>query len=161
MTLILTPDQTTFLQGPVSINVGAVGRDGWPCVCRAHGLSVSRGRDYVTVILSETYGRAVLDAIGDGSGVSVVASRPATHATLQFKASTASCAKTGTAQQALASRCVAVFGDELVNLGYGDSLRVALTQLMQTESLVALRVVPEILFDQTPGPKAGQVLARA
>ena len=44
MPLTLTPDQAAFLQGPLSINVGAVGRDGWPCVTRAQGIVVARDR---------------------------------------------------------------------------------------------------------------------
>jgi len=37
MSIRISAEQAAFLQGPLSINVGAVGRDGWPCVCRAQG----------------------------------------------------------------------------------------------------------------------------
>ncbi|MBS0328844.1 MAG: hypothetical protein JSR30_03255, partial [Proteobacteria bacterium] len=52
MSVQLTVEQTAFLQGPLSMNVGAVGRDGWPCVCRAQGVMVARDRRTLTVLLS-------------------------------------------------------------------------------------------------------------
>lgn len=158
MSVQLTVEQTAFLQGPLSMNVGAVGRDGWPCVCRAQGVMVARDRRTLTVLLSAGRGRAVIDA---GSGITLVVSRPSTHATLQLKASAATRATTGAAQRACSARCVAAFADELKGLGYGAGLEQALAALLPTDDLLALRFAPEIVFDQTPGPDAGRVLARA
>lgn len=56
---------------------------------------------------------------------------------------------------------MAAFADELKGLGYGAGLEQALAALLPTDDLVALRFAPEIVFDQTPGPDAGRVLARA
>ena len=86
MSLQLSAAQATFLQGPVSINIAATGRDGWPCVCRGQGCMVARDRLTVTLLLSARRGREVLDALDAGSGIAAVFSRPATHATLQLKA---------------------------------------------------------------------------
>jgi hypothetical protein len=36
-----------------------------------------------------------------------------------------------------------------------------LIDIMATSDLVALRFAPEVVFDQTPGPAAGRVLAAA
>jgi hypothetical protein len=161
--LILSPEQIAFLQGPLSMNVGAVGRDGWPCVCRAQGVLVARDRRALTVLLSASRGRAVLEALDAGSAVTLVASRPSTHATLQFKASGAARAGAGVsaAQRAASARCVAAFAGELETLGYAAELKATLAAVLPTDDLVALRVVPEIVFDQTPGPGAGRVLVRA
>ncbi|MBW8365687.1 MAG: hypothetical protein K0M39_14155 [Rhizobium sp.] len=160
MSVQLTVEQTAFLQGPLSMNVGAVGRDGWPCVCRAQGVMVTRDRRALTVLLSASRGRAVIDALDAGSGITLVVSRPSTHATLQLKASAATRVKTGAAQRACSAHCVAAFADELKGLGYGAGLEQALAALLPTDDLVALRFAPEIVFDQTPGPDAGRVLAR-
>jgi hypothetical protein len=51
MSVQLSVEQAAFLQGPLSMNVGAVGRDGWPCVCRAQGAVVARDRRALTVLL--------------------------------------------------------------------------------------------------------------
>jgi hypothetical protein len=161
MSVQLTVEQTAFLQGPTSMNVGAVGRDGWPCVSRAQGIMVARDRRTVTVLLSASRGRAVIDALDAGSGITLVVSRPATHATLQLKAAWATQVKTGAAHRACSARSVAAFAGELMALGYGTVLEQALATLLSTNDLVALRFVPEIVFDQTPGPDAGRVLARA
>lgn len=158
---ILTPEHVAFLQGPLSMNVGAVGRDGWPCVCRAQGVLVARDRRALTVLLSASRGRAVLEAIDAGSAITLVVSRPSTHATLQFKAPAAARVGVSASQRAASARCVAAFGGELEMLGYAQGLKETLAAVLPTDDLAALRVVPEIIFDQTPGPAAGRVLARA
>jgi hypothetical protein len=161
MSLQLSVEQAAFLQGPASMNVGAVGRDGWPCVCRAQGVMVARDRLSLTVLLSATRGHAVIDALDAGSGITLVVSRPATHATLQLKAATATRTKVGAAHRACSARNVEAFAGELKTLGYGEGLKPALAALLPTDDLVALRFAPEVVFDQTPGPDAGRVLARA
>lgn len=158
--LILSPEQTAFLQGPLSMNVGAVGRDGWPCVCRAQGVVVARDRRSLTVLLSASRGRAVLEALDAGSAITLVVSRPATHATLQLKATRAVRVGVSPAHRATSARCVAAFAGELETLGYATDLETTLASVLPTDDLVALRFVPEIVFDQTPGPGAGRVLAR-
>lgn len=157
----LSAEQAAFLQGPLSMNVGAVGRDGWPCVCRAHGAVLARDRRALTVLLSSTRSRAVLDAIDAGSGVTLVASRPATHATLQFKAATAERVAVKARHRALNAHYAKAFGGELAALGFGDALVEGLVAMLTASDLVALRFVPQIVFDQTPGPQAGRVLMQA
>jgi hypothetical protein len=159
MSVQLSAEQAVFLQGPVSINVAATGRDGWPCVCRAQGFVVARDRRAVTVLLSARRGRDVLDALDAGSGIAVVFSRPATHATLQLKAPGATRAAPSAALRACNGRYALDFADELARLGYGTELGAGIVALMSAVDLVALRFAPAIVLDQTPGPAAGQVLA--
>ncbi len=161
MPLTLTPDQVAFLQGPLSMNLGAVGRDGWPCVTRAQGIVVARDRRSLTVLLSAARGRAVLDALDAGSAVTLVASRPLTHETLQLKAARAERVPLSAAHKATSARYVTAFGNELAALGYGEAATAALATILTTDTLAALRFLPDIVFDQTPGPRAGTVLARA
>lgn len=158
MSLQLSAAQATFLQGPVSINIAATGRDGWPCVCRGQGCMVARDRLTVTLLLSARRGREVLDALDAGSGIAAVFSRPATHATLQLKAGQASRATVSAALRAGNARYARQFADELMELGYGADLGQGIVNLTAASDLTALRFAPEIVFDQTPGPAAGRVL---
>ena len=157
----LTTEQAAFLQGPVSINVAASGRDGWPCVCRAQGCVVARDRRTVTVLLSARRGRDVLDALDAGSGIAAVFSRPAAHATLQLKAGRATRAGSSSMLRACNARYADALAGELVELGYGAGLGEGIVRLMSASDLVALRFAPDIVFDQTPGPAAGRVLSAA
>jgi len=159
MSVLLTVEQAAFLQGPVSINVAASSRDGWPCVCRAQGCVVGRDRKTVTVLLSARRGREVLDALDAGSGIAAVFSRPTTHTTLQLKAGCATRGASSAALRACNGRYAQGFADELVKLDYGADLGQGLIAVMSVSDLVALRFAPEIVFDQTPGPAAGRVLA--
>lgn len=157
----LSAEQAAFLQGPLSINIAASGRDGWPCVCRAQGCVVARNRGTVTVLLSARHGREVLDALDAGSGIAAVFSRPATHATLQLKADRATRVAPNAALRACNARYARDFASELVALGYGDGLAQGIIDLLSSGDLVALRFAPDIVFDQTPGPAAGRILATA
>jgi len=161
MSVQLSAEQAAFLQGPVSINVAAAGRDGWPCVCRAQGCMVAHDRKVVTVLLSTRRGQAVLDALDGGGGIAVVFSRPATHATLQLKAGQATRTALKTSHRNCATLYARALADELVTLGYGAELGQGLIAMMTASDLVALRFAPDIVFDQTPGPAAGRVLAAA
>ncbi|MBI3431653.1 MAG: hypothetical protein HY018_05515 [Hydrogenophilales bacterium] len=159
MSVQLTVEQAAFLQGPVSINVAAAGRDGWPQVCRAQGCVIARDRRTVTLLLSARRGRELLDALDAGSGIAAVFSRPSTHATLQLKAVRAERVTLNAALRADNGRYAQAFADELVGLGFGAELGQNLTTVMTSNDLTALRFAPEIVFDQTPGPAAGRVLA--
>ena len=161
MKVQLTAEQAAFLQGPVSINIAASGRDGWPCVCRAQGCTVARDRKTVTVLLSARRGREVIDALDAGSGIAAVFSRPATHATLQLKAAHATRMALNAAHRSCGQRYARAFADELMTLGYGAELGQGLLAVMAANDLIALRFAPEVVFDQTPGPTAGHVLATA
>jgi hypothetical protein len=103
----------------------------------------------------------VIEALDAGSGIAVVFSRPATHATLQLKATHAMRVAAHTAQRTCGVRYAQAFADELVALGYGAELGRGLIAVMAANDLIALRFMPEIVFDQTPGPTAGRVLAAA
>jgi hypothetical protein len=160
MSVQLTVEQAAFLQGPVSMNVAATGRDGWPHVCRAQGCVITRDRRTVTLLLSANRGREVLDALDAGSGIAAVFSRPSTHATLQLKAAHAARTALNTALRECNEHYAQAFADELKALQrFGADLKQNLITVMTSHDLVALRFAPDIVFDQTPGPAAGRVLA--
>jgi hypothetical protein len=158
MPVPLSHEQAAFLQGPVSINVAATGSDGWPVVCRAQGCSVARDRRSVTLLLSARQASAVLAANG---AIAAVFSRPASHATLQIKARGATRVPLTAAHRACHARYRSRLGDELGSLGYGSDLVQGLKLMLSSSDLVALRLSPDVIFDQTPGPDAGRVLARS
>ncbi|MFZ0107676.1 MAG: hypothetical protein WAK92_12520 [Thiobacillus sp.] len=161
MPVPLSPEQAAFLQSPVSINVAATGSDGWPVVCRAQGCSVARDRHSVTLLLSARQASAVLAALTANGAIAAVFSRPASHATLQIKAHGATRVPLTAAHRACHARYSSRLGDELAGLGYGSDLVQGLKLMLSSGDLVALRLSPEVIFDQTPGPDAGRVLARA
>jgi hypothetical protein len=101
----------------------------------------------------------VLDALDAGSAITLVASRPATHMTLQFKAAGAERVGVNTAHKRASARCLTAFGAELAGLGYGDDMAERLAAIFPTDQLAGLRFAPDVVFDQTPGPQAGKVLA--
>lgn len=152
----LSPDQAAFLQGPVSINLAASGPDGWPCVARAQGCAVARDRRALTVLVAASSARAVLDALDAGSALAVVFARPLTHVTLQLKATHATRVPVTPALRTCNGRYAAAFGAELGSLGYSDSMVQGLVRMLTAPDMVGLRLAPEAIYDQTPGPNAGR-----
>lgn len=161
MSLQLSAAQAAFLQGPLSINVAATGSDGWPLVCRAQACLVARDRCTVTVLLSARRAREVLLALGARSVFACAFTRPATHATLQLKARTHERVPVTAAFRQRAARSLEAFAAELAGLGFGPELTGGVIDAMTSDDLVAVRFTPDIVFDQTPGPDAGRVLAAA
>ena len=159
MSVQLSSEQAAFLQGPVSINVSAVGRDGWPCVTRAHGVMVARDRRALTILLSARRAPALLEALDAGSGIAAAFTRPATHATLQFKAPRATRVAITAAHRRCNASYAAAFAGEIGELGFDDDVVQGVVRLLTANDLVAMRMTPAIAFDQTPGPAAGRVLA--
>ena len=157
----LSSDQAAFLQGPVSINLAASGPDGWPCVARAQGCVVARDRRTLTVLIATSTARALLDALAAGSAIAVVFARPLTHVTLQLKATHATRVAVTPALRTCNGRYAEAFGAELGSLGYSDAMVQGLVRMLTAPDMVALRLAPEAIYDQTPGPNAGRRLEPA
>jgi hypothetical protein len=80
---------------------------------------------------------------------------------LQLKAGSAARVAVSAAHKLASARCVAAFGAELDALNYGTGMAALVTAALPAGHLVGLRLAPEVVFDQTPGPQSGKVLAGA
>lgn len=146
-----------FLQGGVSICIGACDRDLMPTLVRATGCRIAPDRCKVTVFLSATQGALVLRAIRDNGMVTAVFSEPSTHKTVQLKGRDAEIGGLQPGDIHIVERYRGAFSRELEPLGFEEILIRTLLACPPAD-LVSLSFTPCEAYSQTPGPKAGEPL---
>ena len=144
----------------VSVIVGASDPELVPSVMRAVGSQVSAEGEHVTVYLNRSQSKQLLRNVATTDRLAVVFSEPSTHRTLQLKARGVRVREASDADVPVLQAYLASMTVELGKIGIGPTL-VAAMLACRLEDVVALEFSPEEAFDQTPGPRAGQPIARA
>lgn len=160
-TSIAAPIETEhvrFMEGRVSISLGACDAGRLPSVCRALGCRVSPDRMRITLFLSASQGRLLLADVRASGAIAVAFSLPSTHRTLQMKGCDARVLPLVAGDAALVDGYRDGFVRELEPLGY-DPLLVRTFLACADDDLVAIEFTPAEAYDQTPGPRAGEPLA--
>jgi hypothetical protein len=156
-TPLLEEKWSTFIQGGVSI-VAASGDSGKvPSIVRAVGCRLSADRKKVTVLVSSSQGKELLDAVRSTGAIAVVFAQPSTHITIQLKSSDARVTQARASDADVVERYTRAFCADLILLGYGESFTRALLWCDEAE-LIAVTFTPDKAFLQTPGPGAGDFL---
>jgi hypothetical protein len=146
-----------FMQGGISLNIGACGADLRPSVARAVGCRIAQDRRTVRILVSQVQAAPVLEHVRATGALAAVFSEPATHRTVQLKGVDASVEPAGAADLGAAATYRQAFIDHLEPLGYAPALIGALLACPDAD-LVAVRFTPMAAFSQTPGPDAGRAL---
>lgn len=149
--------RAAFLAGPVAINVASRSPALVPSVARAFGCRVAADRRTLTVFLAERRARAVLRDLRDGAPVAVAFSRPKTHISLQVKGERAEILEFSPVDREVMRAYGAAFAAEICALGYSGEFAGRLIAPVD-EPAVGVRLAPVALFEQTPGPRAGERL---
>lgn len=155
--VLLDEARAAFIQRFVGINVAARDADRLPSVTRGLGCKVSTDRREVTVFVSVPRAERVLAALRDNGVIAVVFGQPTTHASLQLKGSDARIGPLEDGDRAVIEACRESFVADLAQVGYTPEFARASVP-SSDEELVAVRFTPSAVFDQTPGPGAGQRL---
>lgn len=157
---VLPSEMLALMRRGVSVLVGSRDDQMRPSLMRAMGSKVSADGAQVTVYLSRRQAGALLDGLVAGAPLSVVFSEPTQHRTVQLKASRAAAVR-GAGEQDLPAlqRYRAAMEYELEQVGMPRALTGAMLAF-RLEDLAAVEMVPEVAFEQTPGPLAGRALTR-
>ena len=156
-TIELPEDIAAFIQSGVSMTLASRDDRFVPSIAKGVGCRVSPGRGSVTLLVFASAAEALLRDIAHGGPLAVVFSRPTTNQTLQIKGREVTGAPAGPADVALTRRYLALFAEELRRLGWSPDY-VHDVFWHDPVDLVALHLVPEGAFQQTPGPGAGAAL---
>lgn len=157
---MLTPDLIAMIDRGVSAIVASRSRDHRPSAMRAVGSCIAPDGRFVTVYLTRPHSRQLLQDLDDTGMIAVVFSDPASHRTVQLKASAASIRPAETADEAVLERYLRSMERNLEQIGlHGPYARIMLQHKL--EETLAVSFSPEQAFDQTPGPQAGRALGSA
>jgi Pyridoxamine 5'-phosphate oxidase len=148
----------TFLEGPVSVVVGTRDSRRVPEITRAWGPRVSEDRRSVSLCVPLATSRKTLDNLEANGEIAVTFSLPTNYRTFQLKGRRATAAEPDSADLAAVERHREAFAEVNEPLGQPRAQVEAFwrAEIETSAALVRILFAPEQVFDQTPGPGAGQ-----
>ena len=150
----LPEELVDFVESGVSVLIGTRDAALEPEAQRAVGAIASRDRSRIEVLVPELTGRRTLANLEAGSPVAVTFSRIVDHRTVQVKGPCAAVRAANAQEVVVALRYVAAFTEALYFIGMSR----ATARRLRIEPLWVVEVVVGELFEQTPGPSAGEKL---
>lgn len=122
-----------------------------PALTRGWAVAVSTDGGELTLCLEAADGSPTRTNLEASGAVAITCSRPTTYRTVQVKGEVAAVEEPTAEQLEAVARHAAAFSAEVEPLG----LPPRAGERLLGGGLVAVRVRPLEVFDQTPGPKAG------
>jgi hypothetical protein len=154
----LPPQLVAKMAGGVSVLVASRDEKLRPSVMRAMGSRVDAGSGVVTVFLSRRQSADLLRDIERCGHIAAMFSQPSTHLSVQLKASRAQIGPATESDRARLESYLAAMEKEIAAVHFPVHLARAMLS-WRLEDLVAVSFEPEQVFEQTPGPRAGAILA--
>ena len=158
MTTLLDADRIAMVAKGVSAIVASCSVALQPSIMRAVGSHISADGRCVTVYLRRSQSRQLLQDIADTGRIAVVFSEPSTHHTLQLKAGQAQQRPATTDDLPVLQAYLRSMEHEVGLVGWGPHY-VGAMLAAPLDDVVAVSFIPDAAFDQTPGPRAGSVIA--
>ena len=144
-------DITRCLDQNVSVMVGSVDSRGEPSTCRALALTSTDGLSSLTVYVPVSTSRETIANIAATGRLTVVATHPIDHHSLQMKGTAATARLARQDEAEAVHRGLLGFGALLNTIGIPPRVTNAVTWW----PAFAIEMRVEEIFDQTPGPRAG------
>jgi len=158
-TLLLDADLAGFIQGGVAIALASANAQRVPSIGRALGCRVDALGRSVELFLIASKSPTLLDDLRTGHAVAVTFTKPSSHRTLQIKAHSARLLPARVEDRAVVSRYLREFTAD-VGAAMGGSREALVFAALGQADEINVRVVlePAAIYEQTPGPRAGQWL---
>jgi len=157
---LLSPDHIAMIDKGVSAIVASRNAAHRPSLMRAVGAGIAADGSEVTVYVSRSQSRQLLQDIAATGHIAVVFSQPMSHRTVQVKARSAELRAAADSDRPLLGRYLRSMEEEVGCVGYDASFVQAMLAF-ELADVVAIRFSPSEAYDQTPGPKAGSALPAA
>ncbi len=159
---VVLPEETArFLQSGLSIILASRNPHLQPSVARALACRVSGDGSTVELFAASTKLGPLLDDLRAGAPIAVAFTLPSSHRTLQIKAPSAEIGAVSAADRDFVAVAQSRFADDVervMDSPQRQLLRAALGGADEVDLRLIVR--PTAVFEQTPGPRAGQPLLR-
>jgi len=156
----LGAEQADFIQGHVTMVVASRDVARRPVLVRALGCAVSVDRRELRLFMSQRQSGDLQACLRQTQAVAAVFTRPSTHRSLQVKGCDARVQAPTAADREALQRYRRLCAEELGSLGYTEAFTHALLATGLDDALV-VSFTPHTVFEQTPGPAAGERIAGA
>jgi hypothetical protein len=144
----------TFLNGGISVIVATVDAEGVPTCCRGIAIDSKDDFDSVTVYLPAATAGETVANLATTRRIAVSCTEPLSHSSIQIKGVTRGVKLAPAQDRDFVAQRLESFADALGAFGLPRNVTRSLTHW----PAFAIEVSVEELFDQTPGPKAGEAL---
>lgn len=114
----------------------------------------SANRQRIELLFNRSQSQQLLLDLTGSQALAAVFSEPASHRTLQIKGSEIHPGVVDDAKLSLVKTAGERFANALLELGYNKAFTLSLLSCRPAE-LVAVSFLPQALFEQSPGPAAG------
>ncbi|HEX6158535.1 MAG TPA: hypothetical protein VF111_00110 [Thermoanaerobaculia bacterium] len=145
---------TKTVEGGMSVVVGTVDANGVATCCRGVALTTSDDFDTVTVYLPVATSQDTLANVATTRRVAILCTNPLDHLSLQMKGLSRGVRVANDSELPLIRERLEQWADTLDAIGVPRRV----TRATAHWPAFAIDVSVEEVFDQTPGPKAGNVL---
>lgn len=152
---LLSAELIAFIESGLSVLVGTRDANLMPETVRGVGVVPRADGRSVRIYIPAANGARTLDNLRDNGHVALTMSRPSTHETVQLKGTVTSVTDAGDHDRALVDRYLATFAEVLSYCGMAQNLT---RRLCNWPAAVIDMHVTDV-FQQTPGPGAGERLA--
>ena len=156
---MLDKDNFSFIQTGVSISLAAIGQDHLPSMSRGMGCKVLDGGKKLGVFVKRSQSSDLLENIRHSGEIANVFSLPSSNRTLQLKGIDTRVLPFDLADLPIIEKHISDFLLEVLPLGLAENVVRTLFSYA-ADDLVTVVYSPCAAFSQTPGPKAGEPLAR-
>jgi hypothetical protein len=142
------------LEGGNSVIIGTVDADGIPSCCRGIAVSTKDNFETVTVYVPVATAQETLANVATTRRIAVVMTEVLSHTSLQIKGVARGVRLAPASDEAFVRQRLHQFADTLDTIGQPRRI----TNRMTCWPAFAIDLTVEQVFDQTPGPKAGNCL---
>lgn len=146
-----------FMEGDVIIDVATADEAGVPSIAIGLGCLVSVTPPRLTILVAREQSQTLLDVLAVTRRIAVVFGHAPAHEALQIKGTDCLIEPATEADCSVADAYVPKLVRQLGHLGFGPEQTAVYAGIPVTD-LVALRFTPTAVFQQTPGPQAGEPL---
>lgn len=150
-----TADLTEWIEGGTSVAVATADADRAPSACRAIALTTRDNFETVTVYIPSVSAGETIANVATTRRVAISCSKPLSHRTIQIKGICRGVRLAPPSEEELVRTRLHQFADVLAEIGVPRGV----THRIAHWPAFAVDVSVEEVFDQTPGPRAGQAIA--
>lgn len=156
---LLHDDTVAFIEREVAIDLASASADHHPSSCRGFACSVSPDRQRLTLFVRRGEAQQLLQDVLTQDAIAVVFCLPETEAAIQVKGHQIALSAASADDMLDIQRYRDAFIDGIVRIGHPRFFAEAY-MAVEAGHMVAISFQPDAVFEQTPGPRAGQPVSQ-
>lgn len=152
---LLHDNIVAFIEREVAIDLASASADHHPSSCRGFACRVAPDRQRLTLFVRREEARQLLQDVLVQDAIAVVFCLPETEAAIQIKGRQVALSAVSADDMLDVQRYRDAFIDGIVRIGHPRPF-AEVYMAVEAGQMAAISFQPDAVFEQTPGPRAGQ-----